>query len=192
LRSEDAASVAAIAKWTPQAAASRSNPTVLDLAEGKPEAFAALYDAMGQRMLRVAATMLNSRADAEDVVQDVFVSLVRSRQRLTQVVDLEAYVFAALRHAIGLRAIRQKTENRHFAELTAQQREQTGRANDSPDLESALAALPAEQRQIVTLKIDGQLTFAQIGEVLAINPNTAASRYRYALEKMRAALEKDK
>ncbi|OPX21729.1 MAG: hypothetical protein B1H04_06155 [Planctomycetales bacterium 4484_123] len=44
----------------------------------------------------------------------------------------------------------------------------------------------------ISLKIDGQLTFAQIGEVLGISPNTAASRYRYALEKLRRLLEKDK
>src|SRR5271170_4406049 len=116
---------------------SPANPTVQDLAEGKPEAHAALYDVLGRRMLRVAATMLSSRTDAEDVVQDVFVSLVRSRRRLTQVIDLEAYVFAALRHAIGQRAVRKKAENRNFAELTAQQREQTGRASDTPDLDSA-------------------------------------------------------
>jgi RNA polymerase sigma-70 factor, ECF subfamily len=171
---------------------SPANPTVQDLADGKPEAYAALYDGLGRRMLRVAATMLNSRTEAEDAVQDVFVSLVRARQKLALVRDLEAYVFAALRHAIGQRAVRQKTERRNLDDLAAQQRDHSGQAGALPDLDKALATLPAEQRQIVALKIDGQLTFAQIGEVLAINPNTAASRYRYALEKMRATLEKDK
>jgi DNA-directed RNA polymerase specialized sigma24 family protein len=45
-----------------------------------------------------------------------------------------------------------------------------------------------KQREIIALKIDGELTFAQIGEVLGISPNTAASRYRLALEKLRTAL----
>ena len=40
------------------------------------------------------------------------------------------------------------------------------------------------------MKIDGQLTFAEIGRVLGVSPNTAASRYRYALEKLRAMLQK--
>jgi RNA polymerase sigma-70 factor (ECF subfamily) len=55
-------------------------------------------------------------------------------------------------------------------------------------LERALAALPAEQREVIALKIDGQLTFAQIAGVLGLSANTAASRYRYALEKLRASL----
>jgi RNA polymerase sigma-70 factor (ECF subfamily) len=52
-----------------------------------------------------------------------------------------------------------------------------------------LASLPLEQREVITLKIDGGLTFAQIAEILHVNPNTAASRYRYAMEKLRRFLE---
>jgi RNA polymerase sigma-70 factor (ECF subfamily) len=56
-------------------------------------------------------------------------------------------------------------------------------------LEQALRALPAEQREVISLKVDGGLTFAEIAALLGVSANTAASRYRYALEKMRAALE---
>ena len=51
-----------------------------------------------------------------------------------------------------------------------------------------VARLPQEQREVVALKIDGGLTFAEIGEALSISANTAASRYRYALEKLRDSL----
>ena len=56
-------------------------------------------------------------------------------------------------------------------------------------LERALARLPVEQREVVALKVDGELTFAEIGAVMGISPNTAASRYRYALGKLRAELK---
>ena len=56
-------------------------------------------------------------------------------------------------------------------------------------LDRALAALPREQREVMALKIDGGLTFAQVAAVLGIRPNTAASRYRYALGKLRRSLE---
>jgi DNA-directed RNA polymerase specialized sigma24 family protein len=59
-------------------------------------------------------------------------------------------------------------------------------ANES--LAHALASLPPEQREAVGLEIDGGLTFAEIGAVAGISPNTAASRYRYALEKLRILL----
>ncbi len=39
------------------------------------------------------------------------------------------------------------------------------------------------------MKIDGELTFAQIAQAMGISINTAASRYRYALEKLRRALK---
>ena len=51
-----------------------------------------------------------------------------------------------------------------------------------------IRAAAAEQRDTVALKIDGGLTFAEIAAVMRTSPNTAASRYRYALEKLRAAL----
>jgi len=51
-------------------------------AAGDPEAFAALYDRLAVRLLGAARTMTGSAADAEDVVQDVFVDLARGRARL--------------------------------------------------------------------------------------------------------------
>jgi len=45
--------------------------------------------------------------------------------------------------------------------------------------------LPAPQREVITLKVWGGLTFAEIAATLDIPPNTAASRYRYGLEELR-------
>jgi RNA polymerase sigma-70 factor (ECF subfamily) len=51
-----------------------------------------------------------------------------------------------------------------------------------------LAALPEEQRTVVAMKIKGELTFEEIAAALEVSANTAASRYRYALEKLRASM----
>jgi RNA polymerase sigma-70 factor (ECF subfamily) len=51
-----------------------------------------------------------------------------------------------------------------------------------------MGALPEDQRAVVHLKIWEDMTFAQIGETLGLPANTAASRYRYALEKLEALL----
>ncbi len=56
-------------------------------------------------------------------------------------------------------------------------------------LEAAIGALPIEQREVLTLKIWGELTFAEIGEALSIPANTAASRYRYALSALRKSMQ---
>jgi RNA polymerase sigma-70 factor (ECF subfamily) len=136
--------------------------------------------------------MLGCREDAEDVVQEVFVALVRSRRRLADVRDLTAYLFAALRRAAGRCAAR-RARGIALSEFVAEQIVAAAARHDcsgpsSERLEHAVRALPAEQREVIALKIDGELTFAQIGEVLGVSINTAASRYRYALERLRAAL----
>jgi len=56
------------------------------------------------------------------------------------------------------------------------------------ELEASLRTLPENQREVVVLKVDGELTFEQIGAALGISANTAASRYRYALERLRTSL----
>jgi RNA polymerase sigma-70 factor (ECF subfamily) len=59
---------------------------------------------------------------------------------------------------------------------------------DRVAVRQALAALPPEQREVVRLKVYEQLTFAEISRSVRASVNTVASRYRYALEKLRKAL----
>lgn len=169
-----------------------ADPLRVGLAAGREEAFAALYDRYAERLYRAALTLLGEPADAEDAVQETFMAMVRSRKRLARVHNLTAYLFAALRHAAARCA-----ERRRRRPIAAHDAVQGAPAGDSPAradprcerLQRALSALPAEQRDVLALKVDGGLTFAEIGEALAVSANTAASRYRYALGKLRAALE---
>ena len=165
-----------------------------DLMEGREHAFAELYDRFGRQLFRVALGLLDSSEEAEDVVQEVFVSIYRSRQSLAEVQNLRGYLFAALRHATGRRRgrMRGQQEAEHAARQIADGSHQdTVSADRSAQLERALQSLPREQREVIALKIDGGLTFAEIGAALGISPNTAASRYRYALERLRAGLKEE-
>ncbi len=168
------------------------DPVVQGLAEGREEAFAALYDRFGPALFRVAWAMLGSRPDAEDAVQEVFVGLVRARQTLRKVENLRAYLFASLRHAVAKIAVARRPQDQvplqDLIHVAAAQ-PPTLDLEQSVRLERALRALPPEQRELVALKVDGGLTFAEIASLLGISANTAASRYRYALEKLRAALQ---
>jgi len=163
------------------------------LAAGDPEAFAALYDRLAFRLLGAARTMTGSAAEAEDVVQDLFVELARGRARLAAVGDLEAYVFTMLRNAVCRRGRRAALDRRAMHAIAAG-RPETGAvataAAELPDdaLAAAVATLPEAQREVVALKIDAGLTFAEIAAVTGTSLNTVASRYRYALDKLRTAL----
>lgn len=157
------------------------------LAEGRPEAFAALYDEYAARLHRAAIGLLGSREDAEDAVQDVFTGMVRSRAKLGAVENLGGYLFSSLRRA----AIRRWEERKKIpfpppVEAAPAPREDSIHAER---LERALAALSPDQREVITLKIDGELTFREVADALGVSVNTAASRYRYALESLRASLE---
>ena len=159
------------------------------LAAGREEAFAALYDAYGARLFAAACGMLGSREEAEDAVQDVFVGLVRARERLRHIENLKAYLFASLRYAAIHRMRRAKALQFDTAEVAMPAADAGPDAEISRRLDRALRRLPPEQREVIALHIDGGLTFAEIAECLGVGLNTAASRYRYAMEKLREAMK---
>ncbi len=172
------------------------DPLTVGLAEGDERAYAELYDRFGWRLYRTALGMLGLREDAEDIVQEAFMGILQSRHRLVDVQDLTAYLFTALRRAAG-RCARRRARAGGLPEAVAgalaapaDRKDHSGPCSER--LERALSSLPAEQREVISLKIDGELTFAQIAQVIGVSTNTAASRYRYALEKLRTVLEASK
>lgn len=171
-------------------------PLSESLAAGDREAFTALYDRLAHRLFATARTMLASPSEAEDVVHDLFVELARMRHRLPDITDLDGYLFTMLRHAVG-RRLRRRSLAWQALDRIGRERAEAGsfatRAPELPDeaLAAAVAMLPPAQREVIGLKIDGGLTFAEIAAVIGTSANTAASRYRYALEKLRAALVPD-
>jgi RNA polymerase sigma-70 factor (ECF subfamily) len=58
-------------------------------------------------------------------------------------------------------------------------------------IENAIYALPSEQAEVITMKMWGELTFAQIAEAVGVSANTVASRYRYALTTLRRVLDEE-
>jgi RNA polymerase sigma-70 factor (ECF subfamily) len=171
-------------------APSPANLLAREMAAGNPQAYAALYDRLARSLWRVAMSMLRDHQAAEDAVQETFVNLVKSREALARVQDLDAYVFACLRSAVLRRIKKNKTERRHLQWAALMPGSSPDVSFESDDrIGNLLARLPAEQREVVALKIDGDLTFAQIAQVLNVSPNTAASRYRYAIDKLRRAME---
>jgi len=170
-----------------------ANTLAKQLAAGDPEAFAALYDRLAVRLFNTARTMTDSLPDAEDTVHDVFVELARSRDRLARITDLDAYIFTMLRHAISRRR-RRRDVNRRAIVTVGRQRAESGRFTAQPAeladvaLTTAVGALPPAQREVLALKVDGGLTFAEIAAVIGTSINTVASRYRYAIEKIRTTV----
>jgi RNA polymerase sigma-70 factor, ECF subfamily len=153
-----------------------------------------LYDEHAQPLYAFLLNLTRDEADTRDLLQDVFVKLAKDDDLLAGVRDERAFL-VRLVHNAAIDLIRRRgTRERTWENLAAETIPIFAPAND-PDagtfraeLSRALAALPPEQRAVVHLKLWEGLTFEQIAEALDIPLNTAASRYRYGLDKLRERL----
>jgi RNA polymerase sigma-70 factor (ECF subfamily) len=153
-------------------------------------ALADLYEQYGPRLYRYALLILADAAGAEDVVQDAFCRLADALQRREDVGTL-AYLTTIARNECYSRLRRRRRSP--VVATTPLLEPAAANANDDERLliERALRELPPEQREVVYLKVYEGLTFQEIGERCDVSLNTAASRYRYALDAMRRFLHVD-
>lgn len=149
----------------------------------------------GPRLLLCARQWTRSLADAEDVLQEAFVRYWRHQRSLPG--DPQALILTSIRRAaidLARRDDRRtQRENRSEADREAFDHvfaQLPGEGDEHrQEIEGALQRLPEEQRDVLVLKVWQERTFEQIGELLGISQNTAASRYRYALIALRKQLE---
>lgn len=145
-----------------------------------------LYRQHGSALVLFAAAVTGERSRAQDAVHQVFLKLIANGS-LVQAVDKKAYLFACVRNAVRNEAKVQQRSTALDPEAVwfdAPDRDHAGEMN----LRRALDTLPVDQREVIVLHTWGELTFSQIAELLGISLNTAASRYRYALAKLRGVM----
>ncbi len=151
------------------------------------------FERHGPKLLLYARQCTRSLADAEDVVQEAFVRYWRNQRKLGG--EPLGLLFTSVRRAavdLARRDVRREVRETQSEGPP----DGSGRVFETPlegedrrmAIESALRRLPDEQREVLALKIWGGLTFDGIGEQLGLSPNTAASRYRYALDALRREL----
>ena len=162
-----------------------------DLENGDRSALTRIYDVAAPRLLRYAETLTRNRADAEDAMQSALVKVARKPKQVANADKPWAYLVRVVRNE-ALRVIGRRKPIASLASLL-----QAWRPVECPleqqesreKVQQAVARLPAEQAEVVVLKIWEQFTFAEIAELIHESPNTAASRYRYALEKLSRHLQ---
>lgn len=145
-----------------------------------------LYRQHGAALLLFASALSGDRGRAQDALHQVFLKAIENGS-LSQATNKKAYLFAGVRNAVLNDAKLQKRNmplDIDWAWFSPPDRDYPAEQN----LRRALGDLPEDQREVIVLHVWGELTFSEIGVLLGVSLNTAASRYRYALAKLRDAM----
>ena len=153
-----------------------------------------LYDEHAGAIFAFLLNVTRNEADTRDVLQEVFIKLARQPKLLNCVREQRAFLMR-LSHNAAIDLMRRRgTRDRNHEQLAVESAGVFAPSAD-PDEQAfreasalALGELPPDQRAVVHLKLWEGLTFEAIAGVLEIPLNTAASRYRYGLDKLRERL----
>jgi RNA polymerase sigma-70 factor, ECF subfamily len=143
-----------------------------------------LYDRYGASLYRYALMLLADRMAAEDAIQQVFVRLMA---RPREIREDEHYLRRAVRNECysALRTRTMRSDAALLEPVTAD-----AGAEERLSLEAAIRELPIDQREVVHLHVFEGRTFQEIADIAGESINTIASQYRYALEKLKQALNR--
>jgi RNA polymerase sigma-70 factor (ECF subfamily) len=154
-----------------------------------------VYEKYVGMLLTVAAHCLGDPSIAQDVAQDVFISLARAARALPIATSLKAYLITcAVNRCRDL--VRQRSRRNT---VTMDDADQIVCRLDGPvhlaessetssRLQASLAQLPAEQREAIVMHLHADMSFRAIAAATEVSLRTAQSRYRYGLDRLRTLL----
>ena len=153
-----------------------------------------LYEEHAQALYAFLLNLVRNEADVRDLLQEVFCKIARRPELLAGVRNLRSFLLS-LAHNQAIDLMRRRTTREQNVERWGAETLSVFASAADPDesafreqLAAALGELPPDQRAVIHLKLWEGLTFEEIAETLAISANTAASRYRYGLDKLRERL----
>jgi len=174
---------------------------MLSFRGGDAEAFAVLYGRHKAPLYRYMLRQCREAAVAEDLVQDVWTNLIRARARYEVQARFATYLYRLAHNRLidhyrrrsGVPPSYDDPDDPLLERLpgpdTLQPEEQAGRSQDVARLLALLAALPEAQREAFVLREEAGLTLEQIADVTGVPVETAKSRLRYAVARLRAGME---
>jgi RNA polymerase sigma factor (sigma-70 family) len=169
------------------------------LKNGDEDALCRIYEKYRTRLLKLANALSNDKDLAEDVVQDVFVSFAQSVKGLKVGGNLRAYLATSVANRVR-NSFRDDRSSQHVSLDSADAIAYKSRtpqqwatySEDMRKVNDTLEQMPYEQREVVLLHVHGGMKFKAISQLRNLSINTVQSRYRYAVEKLRAELKEQK
>ena len=169
------------------------------VAGGDPRAFEAVYDRHGGAAFSLAYRMVANRTVAEDVVQEAFMSIWRSRLRYDQERgSVRTWVLGIVHHrTIDVLRRNLVHDRRRTSDDGLEERHETpertdvevARRDEARTVRAAIETLPDEQTKVIEMAYFGGFTHVQIAEMLGEPVGTIKGRMRLGLEKLRRQLQ---
>jgi len=167
------------------------------IAAGSHAAFQVLFNNYRGRLYALALKMVKSPVVAEEIVQDVFMSVWENRERFTAITNPDSYIFTIAYHRVFRYLKKAAKETRLLEEIiaimgdAANATEETVTANESSRLiDKAVYHLPSQRRTIYELSRNNGLSHEEIARHLNISRNTVKNQLVLALKYIRTALQK--
>ncbi len=160
-------------------------------AKGDMQAFLTLYQRHKARVLGFLIAKLSSKAEAEDVFQEVFVKLHNHRFKYTENIHFLPWLFTIVRNASIDHLRKQQTRGKYIQvsseEIDSALDEHTT-AQDISEAVSELSSLSADQRQMLGMRFNDGLSFAEISEHMNLSPLNARKIVSRAILKLRSLM----
>ena len=167
------------------------------LRHGDKDALCSIYEKYRDDLVRIAAGLLNDVSTAEDVVQDIFLMLVRSAEKYRITRSLKGYLISCVANKVrslnraraqkpvGLDNLPPVVSNLKAPDLCVVCEE------EFQHLYKAMTQLPYEQKEVLILRIQGRMKFKKIAKLQGVSIKTSLSRYNYGLNKLRSLLNSE-
>jgi len=161
---------------------------------GSSEALCRIYGKYGDYLLALAAALLQDINAAEDVVHDVFCKFIESREKFRLDGSLKSFLATCVVNLARDRLRARQSQPCGLDEAAAipldtkEPQHYAIFGEEARNLNRAIAQLALEQREVIMLHLRGGMKFREIAGLQGISINTAKSRYRYGLEKLRTLL----
>jgi RNA polymerase sigma-70 factor (ECF subfamily) len=161
---------------------------------GSSEALCRIYRKYGDYLLALAAALLQDVGAAEDVVHDVFCKFIESRDKFKLAGSLKSFLATCVVNLARDRLRARRSQPCELDEAATMALDTNGPQHhavfgeEARNLNHAIARLAHEQREVIMLHLRGGMKFREIADLQEISINTAKSRYRYGLQKLRTLL----
>ncbi len=161
---------------------------------GSKEALQQIYEKYLNFLLTLAMALLNDAGSSEDVVHDVFVSFAKSAKNFKLTGNLKSYLATCV-----INRARDRIRANQLQQLRLDESDSISSNSKGPEqsvicseeakrLNQAIAQLPDRQREVIALRLKGEMKFREIAKLQGVSVNTILGRYRYGLNKLRSIL----